>query len=113
MGIKVEKREMEFSKLFPEDMDLYYQVLNRFMNITSENFAGAYLLSKDALAMVDRFSNLSADAAKLALSNTISKTSKTEIKDFCYRKLKVMEAVYETARILWNKGEQRERKSDR
>ena len=113
MGIKIEKRETEFSKLFPQDMDLYYQVLDRFVDITPENFSGAYWLSKDALAMVDRFSNLSADASKLALSNTVSKTTKTEIKDFCYRKLKVMEAVYETTRILWNKGEQRLKKPDR
>jgi hypothetical protein len=59
--------------------------------------------------MVDRFSNLSADASKLALSNTFSKTNKSDIKDFCYRKLKVMESIYETSRMVWNKGEQASR----
>lgn len=110
MGIKIEKRETEFSKLFPEDMDLYYGIMERYVTLTSENFAEAYRLSQDALAMEDRFVNLTADAGKLALSNKVSKVNKSDIKDFCYRKLKIMEYVHEQARMVWNKGEQSERR---
>lgn len=113
MGLKICKRETEFGKLFAEDINLYYDIMERYLKLTPENYVGAYELSKDALVMVDRFSNLSADATKLSLSNVIAKTNKTDIKDFCYRKLKVMHGVYETARMVWNKGEQasRERRS--
>jgi hypothetical protein len=38
MGIKIEKRETEFSKLFPDDMDLYYGIMERYVTLTSENF---------------------------------------------------------------------------
>lgn len=110
MGLNVDKRETEFTKMFHEDMNLFYNVMERYMNLTSENYAGAYKLSQDALVMEDRFANLTADAGKLALSNKISKVSKSDIKDFCYRKLKIMEYVHEQARMVWNKGEQGERR---
>ncbi len=110
MALKIDKRETEFSKLFPEDMKLYYSIMERYLALKPENYSGAYELSQDALAMEDRFANLTADAGKLALSNEVSKASKSDIKDFCYRKLKIMEYVHEQARMVWNKGENGERK---
>jgi hypothetical protein len=110
MGLKIDKRETEFSKLFPQDMELYYDVMERYIQLTPEDFAGAYRLSQDALVMEDRFANLTASAGKLALSNQVSKANKSDIKDFCYRKLKIMEYIHEQARMVWNKGEQGERR---
>lgn len=51
MELKIDKRETEFSKLFPQDMELYYDVMERYIQLTPEDFAGVYRLSQDALVM--------------------------------------------------------------
>lgn len=106
MGLKLGVIEHEYDKLFPEDMKLYYEILERYLNLTDENFAGAFNLSKISLQMADRFSTLSLDASKLAFSSNVNKT---DIKDFLYRKFKIMEYIHVSSRMTWCRGEERGR----
>lgn len=97
------KRDEQFKELFPEDLELFNNIFLRYLNLTDENFVGAYQLSKDSLVMMNRFSNLEIQASKLALSN--KGFNKTDIKTFCHYKYKVMEYVHTMARMVWSRGE--------
>jgi hypothetical protein len=106
MSVKIDKRDEKYKSLFPEDIELYYEVFEKYINLIDENFSGAYELSKDALNVANRFVNLSFEASKLAFS---SEFNKTDIKDFCYRKFKMLEYIHVQARMVWSRGVEREK----
>jgi hypothetical protein len=105
MGLKLGIVEHEYDKLFPEDMKLFYEIIERFTSLTDENFAGAFKLSKDAVIMADRFSNLSLEASKLVLS---SKFSRSEIREYVTRKYDILTSISTLARMIWARGVKRE-----
>ncbi|MDP4143202.1 MAG: hypothetical protein Q8936_01790 [Bacillota bacterium] len=106
MGLAITKRDTELDECFPVDADQFYDILQKFMEITPENYLTAFQVSKDALSLADRWSCLMTNAGKLALSNKINKT---ELKDYCYRKYQTLKYIHEFLRMIWNKGEQGER----
>lgn len=97
------KRDEQFKELFPQDIDLFYDIFQKFINLNDEDFVGAYVLSKKSLVMMARFSDLEVQASKLAFSN--KNFNKTDIKTFCHYKYKVMEYVHTMARMVWSRGE--------
>ncbi|GIM29877.1 hypothetical protein CPJCM30710_25430 [Clostridium polyendosporum] len=102
--MKFEIEPTEYDEIFKEDLNLCYEVAESYVNLNSENYAGAFELSKNAWILADRGANLSAEASKLALSY---KVGKTDLKDFCYRKYKLMEYIHEMSRIVWRYGQEK------
>lgn len=106
MGLTIERRKTQFDELFPEDINQYYDIATKFLNLNQEDFGHAFEISKKAWVLSDRWACIAANAGKLALNN---KVSKTELKDYCYRKYRQMQYIHEFCRVLWNKGEQSSR----
>lgn len=106
MALVIEQRETDFDSLFPEDVNQYYDIANRFLNLSTEDHATAFEISKKAWVLSDRWANIAANASKLA---AIKHVNKTDIKDYCYRKYRQMQYIHEFSRMLWNKGEQAEK----
>lgn len=97
----------ELDKYFPEDTKQYYDLVEAFVSLTTEDHATAFELSKTAWGLADRWANIASNASKLALMH--KDVNKTELKDYCYRKYQLLKYIHEFTRMLWNKGEQGER----
>ena len=106
MGIKITQRETQFDSCFPDDINQYYELANEFANLTTEDYAKAFEISKKGWILADRWSSIASNASKLA---ALKKTSKTDLYKFCYEKYRQMQYVHEFCRVLWNKGEQASR----
>ncbi len=102
MGYSIKRKKIELDECFPEDVEQYYEIAEQYLNLTTEDFASAFEISKKAWVLSDRWSALASDAGKLA---TMKKLNKTDIKDYCYRKYKQMSRIHEHTRMIWNKGE--------
>lgn len=99
----IARKEVDFDKCFPEDMDQYYEIATSYLNLTTESFAQAFDISKKAWVLADRWANIAANAGKLA---TAHGENKTDLKDYCYRKYRQMQYIHEHCRILWRSGEE-------
>lgn len=106
MAMVIEKRKTDFDCLFPEDVNQYYDIANKFLNLSTEDHLTAFEISKRAWVLSDRWANIASNAGKLALKE---KFNKTDLKDYCYRKYRQMQYIHEFTRMLWNKGEQGQR----
>lgn len=95
------KRDEQFSKIFPEDLECFNTIFLNYLNLKDENCGGAYQLAKDSLVMMNRFSNLEVQASKLVCKEF----NKTDIKTFCHYKYKMLEYIHTTARMVWSRGE--------
>lgn len=106
MGLLITRKAVDFDECFPEDIEQYYDLANKFINLTSEDYSTAFEISKKAWTLADRWGAISANASKLA---TIKHCSKTDLYKYCYQKYRQLQYMHEFTRILWNKGEQSSR----
>ena len=98
----ITRKEVDIDKCFPDDIDQYYQIATDYLNLQTENPAGAFELSKKAWVLADRWSAIQANAGKLATMNGLSKT---ELKDYAYQKYRQMQLLHEHCRMVWRSGE--------
>jgi hypothetical protein len=99
----IARKEVDFDKCFPEDVDQYYDIATSYLNITTEDFVTAFDISKKAWVLADRWNSIKANASKLA---TMHGCSKTDLKEYCHGKHRQMQYIHEHCRILWRSGEE-------
>lgn len=100
--MKVDRVETELDTIFQEDLNQYYEVAEAYVNLAPEDIETAFELTKKAWVLADRWASLSVNASKLATM----KVNKTDIKDFCYRKHKMMQSIHEHCRVIYRLGEE-------
>ncbi|MNI95024.1 hypothetical protein D3C73_1532250 [compost metagenome] len=80
-----------------QDIKLCKEIVEQYNNLTSEDCVGAFRLSKIALIMYDRLSELRLYADKIELQGL----NKTEKKEFLRAKMKVMDYIHVSARVIF------------
>lgn len=98
----ITRKEVDIDKCFPEDVDQYYSIATDYLNLQTENPAGAFELSKKAWVLADRWSAIQANAGKLA---TMHGLSKTELKDRSYQIYRQCQLMHEHCRMIYRLGE--------
>ncbi len=51
----IERKETDFDSLFPEDVNQYYDIANKFLNLSTEDHLTAFQISKKAWVLSDRW----------------------------------------------------------
>ncbi|WP_246637651.1 hypothetical protein [Crassaminicella profunda] len=97
------RKTIELDDLFPEDIEKYCEIARNYMELTTENFAGAFEIAQKAWALADRWNDLQASASKLAAMKGVTKT---ELQKYCYGKYRQMQLIHEHCRSLWRVGEE-------
>ena len=98
----IKRYDVDFDKLFADDISLYYDIATKYLNIGTEDFTTAFETCKEAWVLADRWANIAANAGKMAV---MEGTSKTDLKDYCHRKYRQMQYVHEHCRMMYRIGE--------
>jgi hypothetical protein len=98
----IKRYDVDFDKLFADDISLYYDIATKYLNLGTEDFTTAFETCKEAWVLADRWANIAANAGKMA---TMEGTSKTDLKDYCHRKYRQMQYIHEHCRMMYRIGE--------
>lgn len=87
---------------YEQDAQNYINLVNEFKTLQDVEFARAYKLHKSALVQLERWSNILVEVREIE-KNT--KTKQTILKGRIEHIMKVLNNIYTSARMVWNKGE--------
>lgn len=92
----------DFDDLFMEDIKQYYDLFTEYTRLVPEDYTRAYNLCIRALALADRWNDLSVSSGKLAKAKG---ESKTDLSKYIYGKYRQMQHIHEHCRMIWKVGE--------
>lgn len=88
-------------ELYQEDVNNFIQIVDRFKYLQDNDYSTAYQLHKDALAQYDRWSQILFEVRREELIKKKDPPWKDRIDDM----LRVLNNIYTSSRMVWNKGE--------
>ena len=74
----------------------------KYLNLTSEDYKTAYEITVKSWALAQRWSDISANAGKLA---SIKEVNKTDLSKWAYQRYRQLQLMHEHARSIWRIGE--------
>lgn len=99
-----------YKEIFEEDYLIYKEILDSYDLLKSENGVMAYDLSIKSLVVADRYSDLSTEIEKVKEQKP--NAVKTEFKDWCYSKYRIMREVHTHCRMIWKESESEKYRSN-
>lgn len=87
---------------YEQDAQNYINLVNEFSALQDVEYAKAYKLHKKALAQYERWSNILIEVRGIEKK---TKTKQTTLKGRIEHIMKVLNNIYTSARMVWNKGE--------
>lgn len=91
---------------YKQDAENYINLVNEFNTLQDVEYARAYKMHKNALAQYERWSNILIEVRDL---EKVTKTKQTTLKGRIEHIMRVLNNIYTSCRMIWNKGEQEER----
>jgi inactivated superfamily I helicase len=91
---------MNIEVLYQEDANNFIDIMARFKYLQDNDFATAYQLHKDSLAQYDRWSQILFEVRREELGTKRDPALKDRIEDI----LRILNNVYTSARMVWNKS---------
>lgn len=93
----------DFQDLLKEDCEQYKALAKRYLELTTEDVEGAYLLMKDSWAAAQRWSEIQASARKI--KNMVARdVNLTDLKEFSYQRYRQLQLMHESARMIWKQA---------
>jgi hypothetical protein len=86
------------------DLAEYFIILKTYKELTDNDMSTAYQLSKDAIALADRFTEIHFDLRKYEESN---KTKEAAMKDLFEKREKRLTKIHDQSRMVWARGKER------
>lgn len=87
--------------IYQEDVNNFIQIVDRFKYLQDNDYTTAYKLHKDALAQYDRWSQILFEVRREELFKKKDPPWKDRIDDI----LRILNNIYTSSRMVWNKGE--------
>ncbi|MCT8975518.1 hypothetical protein N4T77_02790 [Clostridium sp. CX1] len=87
---------------YNQDAQNYINLVNEFNTLQDTEYARAYKLHKNALAQYERWSNILIEVRELEQA---TKTKQTTLKGRIEHIMRVLNNIYTSSRMVWNKGE--------
>lgn len=103
------KTHNEFSELLPEDEEQYQTVAAEYLNLATEDFETAFVLTKKCWYIADRWSEIMANARKLA---SLHDVNKTDLYAWAYQRYRQMQLAHEHCRAMWRQGKEEIRRAE-
>lgn len=85
---------------YQEDVNNFFDILERFKNLQDTDYAAAYQLHKDALGQYDRWSTILFDTRRIELGSKKDPPWKDRVEDI----MKSLNNIYTSSRMVWNKS---------
>jgi len=92
---------MELKEMYPNEIILLGNIIERYDKLQENNISNAFQLSKDALQMFNRFSEIKHDVKKLS-SRGKDAALKERLKEICEYLITVSTA----SRMVWKYGKE-------
>lgn len=86
--------------LYQADVGNFIQITDRFKYLQDNDYATAYQLHKDALAQYDRWSQILFDVRRAEMAKKRDPAWKDRIEDM----LRILNNIYTSSRMIWNKA---------
>jgi hypothetical protein len=91
---------MENEVILDEDIESFKGILERFGILQDTDYSQAYQLHKDALAQYDRWSTIFFEVRRAEIGSK----KDPALKDRIEHVLKILNNVYTSSRMVWNKS---------
>lgn len=104
---ELKKREEEFESYFPNDSAIYDEIFETYLKIGDEQYGLASEYTRKSLELENRYNTIYTLASKLVSA----KGDKKDVQAFYYGKYKIAGKMHEHFRMIWNKGEEKYKKS--
>ncbi|KGK88021.1 hypothetical protein [Clostridium sp. HMP27] len=86
--------------IFDEDIDSFKDIVERFNILQDTDYSQAYQLHKEALAQYDRWSTIFFEVRR----SEVGSKKDPALKDRIEHILKILNNIYTSARMVWNKS---------
>ncbi len=86
--------------IFDEDIQYFQQIVERFNYLQDTDYSEAYQLHKEALAQYDRWSTIFFEVRRAEASSKKDPALKDRIEHI----LKILNNIYTSSRMVWNKA---------
>ena len=87
-------------ELYKEDVDNFFNILERFKRLQDTEYSIAYKLHKDALAEYERWSTILFETRRSEIGSKKDPPWKTRIENV----LKILNNIYTSSRMVWGKS---------
>lgn len=86
--------------IFDEDIQYFQDIIKRFNLLQDTEYSVAYQLHKEALAQYDRWSTIFFEVRRAEVGNKKDPALKDRIEHI----LKILNNIYTSSRMVWNKA---------
>lgn len=86
--------------IFDEDIQYFQDIIERFNLLQDTEYSVAYQLHKEALAQYDRWSTIFFEVRRAEVGNKKDPALKDRIEHI----LKILNNIYTSSRMVWNKA---------
>lgn len=86
--------------IFDEDIQYFQQIVERFNYLQDTDYSAAYQLHKEALAQYDRWSTIFFEVRRAEAGSKKDPALKDRIEHI----LKILNNIYTSSRMVWNKA---------
>lgn len=86
---------------YKQDAENYIRLVQEFSTLQDTEYARAYALHKQALALYERWSTILFEVRQLELKTRVKQAA---LKDRIEHILKVINNIYTSSRMVWSKG---------
>ena len=86
--------------IFDEDIQYFQDIIKRFNLLQDTEYSVAYQLHKEALAQYDRWSTIFFEVRRAEIGNKKDPALKDRIEHI----LKILNNIYTSSRMVWNKA---------
>ena len=101
--------ESDFSTIFPEETNLYYDVINRYENVSPENGVELFDLKRDSLILADRWNEIYSQCRKgTTIGESFSK-SITLLNKWSRERYTILMRIHEDCRYNWRQVNEQEK----
>lgn len=97
----------QFEKIVQEDFNQFRDIATRFQKVNMEDLLELYQLSKDALLLQTRWSEIQSNASKIAA--TYKDINKTDFATWAYQKYRILQELQITVRSWYRLSKDDER----
>lgn len=99
--MEIKRVETELDSIFQEDLNQFYDLQIRYVNLTTEDIEEAFNVAKISAILYSRWHSMAINAGKIALDSAMNKT---EIRQFCEKNGSTLRLICDHARMIWSRG---------